>query len=368
MLAGGVFGLAVLFGVGAGVYYFSGGSSCGATASIISPAAGEVIEKPTEVRVDVIDEGCLDRVLFMVDDIEVDSADREPYSVTLDPADFGDLADGLDHPLTLVLVDSEGNRLPQGDTILVAFETRAAARPKTDPDVVDEEEEVRPTRPTKPAGPTLLEINEMAKNVLKQFTDGERFIVSNREFLQEIQRKLPEYTEEGYFERASNFRDAINVAFVREQNLDAPLGYILAMSRSKFDPAGRGQELGLWGMTEALATEQKYTGQCGTQTIRDSDQTCAANAAAIYMKALVFGVFDGDGIYGAIVFGKSPEEAAAWKETLPANRYDLWNSVKSPAEREQLVRFFAAGIVAENPQRFNLNRDKPLSELYRLTL
>ena len=36
-------------------------------------------------------------------------------------------------------------------------------------------------------------------------------------------------------------------------------------------------------------------------------------------------------------------------------------------EREQLIRFFAAGIVAENPQRFGLKKDQPLSALYKVT-
>ena len=83
---------------------------------------------------------------------------------------------------------------------------------------------------------------------------------------------------------------------------------------------------------------------------------------------MIFGVFDGDAIYGAVAFGKSPQDAAAWKATLPQNRSDVWNSVRTPAEREQLVRFFAAGIVAENPQAFGLTKDRPLSDLYRVAM
>ena len=86
------------------------------------------------------------------------------------------------------------------------------------------------------------------------------------------------------------------------------------------------------------------------------------------MKSMVFGVFEGDVIYAAAAFGKSPQDAGAWKATLPANRMDLWASIRTPAEREALVRFFAAGIVAENPQKFGLKRDRPLSELYRLAM
>ena len=86
------------------------------------------------------------------------------------------------------------------------------------------------------------------------------------------------------------------------------------------------------------------------------------------MKAIVFGVFDGDMIYSAAVFGKSPQDAAAWKASLPQNRADFWNVIRTPQEREQLIRFFAAGIVAENPQKFGLKKDRPLSELYKLTM
>jgi hypothetical protein len=82
------------------------------------------------------------------------------------------------------------------------------------------------------------------------------------------------------------------------------------------------------------------------------------------MKALVFSVFDGDVIYAAAAFGKSPADATAWKAMLPAKRENVWTSIKTAPEREQLVRFFAAGIVAENPDKFGLKRDLPISGLY----
>jgi hypothetical protein len=120
-------------------------------------------------------------------------------------------------------------------------------------------------------------------------------------------------------------------------------------------------------MSNAFVTANAYNGQCGTETLSDQSQNCSAKASALYMKALIFSVFDGDPVYSAAAFGKSPQEAAAWKTTLPANRSDIWNVIKTPAEREQLVRFFAAGIVAQNPQKFGL-KDHPLDELYRITM
>jgi soluble lytic murein transglycosylase-like protein len=82
------------------------------------------------------------------------------------------------------------------------------------------------------------------------------------------------------------------------------------------------------------------------------------------MKQMVYGVFDGDVIYAAAAFGKPTQDAGVWKATLPATRTDVWNSIKTAPERDQIVRFFAAGIVAENPQKFGLKRDRRISELY----
>ena len=106
----------------------------------------------------------------------------------------------------------------------------------------------------------------------------------------------------------------------------------------------------------------------GGQTIADPKQDCAALAAGLYRKSLVLGAFEGDVLLAVAAFGKSPQEAGEWKASLPQNRTDLWNAIKTPAEREQLVRFLAAGIVAENPQRFGLEKERPLSELYRIAM
>jgi transposase len=215
---------------------------------------------------------------------------------------------------------------------------------------------------------SLIDVQQMSIGLVKKFSGNYAYNVSNKQFLQEVQKRTAEYTQEGYFDRAARYKDAINFAYVREQNLDAPLGYILAMSRSRFDPKKNGDNEGLWQMSNAFVTANAYNGLCGTETISDASQVCAAKASALYMKAIVFGVFGGDAIYSAAAFGKAPQEAAAWKATLPADRRDVWNSIKTAPERDALVRFFAAGIVAENPQKFGLKKDRPLSELYRSTM
>lgn len=366
-VAGGVFGLAVVFAAGAVAVYVSRSSTCDAKATIVSPEPGDTIIGTKEIEVDVEKDGCVQRAIFAIDGIEFASADSPPFTATIDPAEYPEFSDGYDHGLTVILEDDEGNRLPQTEPVMLAFETRAVVKPTPGPTVAQQGTPPQGDKPSS-AGPSIIEIHDMSKRLLQQFPANAGYSVSNRQFLQEVQKRTAEYAQEGYFDRAAKYRDPINVAFVREQNLDAPLGFVLAMSRSKFNAERAGADEGLWRMSDAFAIANGYKGLCGEETLSDPTQNCAAKAGALYMKALVLGVFQGDVVYSVAAFGKSPQDAGAWKGTLPQNRTDIWNVIKTPTEREQLIRFFAAGIVAENPQKFGLKRDRPLSELYRLAM
>ncbi|MEJ7848680.1 MAG: FHA domain-containing protein [Pyrinomonadaceae bacterium] len=368
MAAGGACLLAVVFVVVAGAVYFASGSSCSAAAKITKPEPGETIIAATEIEVDATDTECVAKAIFTVDGVEFASTGEAPFTATIDPKDFPDLSDGVDHNLAITLIDEDGNTLPPAAPVMLAFETREIKKPEEKPEIVQGNKQELPTGP-KGKDVSLIEVQEMSKRLVKQLSGTGNFAynVSNKQFLQEVQKRSAEYAQEGYFERASKYRDAINIAYVREQNLSAPLGYMLAMSRSKFNPDKQGGE-GLWKMSAEFVTANSYNGPCGTETLSDPSQNCAAKASALYMKAIVFGVFDGDIIYSAAAFGKTPQDAGVWKASLPAKREDVWNSIKTAPEREQMVRFFAAGIVVENPGKFGLKKDKPISELYRLAM
>jgi len=352
---------------GAAAIYFGRGSKCEAKAVITKPEPGDTIANPTEIEVDAKDTGCVAKAIFTIDGTEIASADSEPYTATIDPSEFPDLADGLDHALEIVLLDENGQQIGQPSPVQLAFETRAVDKPEPTPEIVKNTNQ-QPGSNGKTANLTMLDVQQMSGNLVKQFRGQFVYNLSNRQFLQELQKRAGEYAVEGFFDRAATYRDVINVAYVREQNLDAPLGFILAMSRSKFVPNKQGENEGLWQMSSAFAAGNGYNGPCGQETLSDASQNCAAKVSAIYMKALVYGVFDGDPVYSAAAFGKSPQEAAAWKASLPANRSDVWNVIKTAPEREQLIKFFAAGIVAENPARFGLKKDRQLDELYKVTM
>jgi pSer/pThr/pTyr-binding forkhead associated (FHA) protein len=362
-VAGITCGLAVVFVFAAGYfYYMSGSSACEARAVITAPENGELIKDSTDIEVEAENTECVSRAVFVLDDMIIADAETSPYSASIDPSEFPELADGLNHSLRIILEDEEGNPVGQQSEILLAFETLATPTPT--PEDTDEPD-MKPTPRTEQKQEiSLIDVQKMSQNLVKQFpgTFQYRF---DKQFLQEVQKKTSEYAKEGYSAHAQQYRDVINVAFVQEQNLDVPLGYLLAMSRSKFDPARQGAEEGLWRMSNEFVTANAYNGLCGTETLSDPSQNCAAKAASVYLKALVIGVFDGDVIYGAATFGMSPQDASVFKSGLPQNRTDFWNVIKQPNQREQVVRFFAAGIVAENPQRFGLKRDVPISTLYR---
>ncbi len=136
------------------------------------------------------------------------------------------------------------------------------------------------------------------------------------------------------------------------------------MSRSGLDPKKRGAGEGMWQMSPALVESQKFGGDCGGEALSDPKQACAARAAAAYTKELFYTACAGDAMCAAAAFGKPIQEAVIWKAGLPARGTGLWGSMRSGPERDQLVRFFAAGIVTGNPQKFGLKSDRPISGLY----
>ncbi len=379
ILAGLTIGLAIICVMVAGIFYFrsSGGlagSGCQAQAKILSPRNGDILKKASEIEIEMQNGECVRRVVFLLDDVEFASADSDPFSATLDPSKFPELAaDGLDHTLTLKLEDENGNQIPQTSEIALALETIRTSKPKDENEGGDETNtETNPqTQPGKvepqDSQMSLIDVQKMTKNIVPQFAGKFEYQSNNQEFLQAVRNMTAEYVSEGYFERAKKYDEFIAKEFIQNRDLDPPLGYILAMSRTKFEPTNKSEGAGLWNMDNNLVLENAYNGSCGAETIAAPTQKCAAIASSIYLKDIIRDVFDGDIIYGIAAFGMSKNEAEAWRDSLPPvqQRKDFWNVIKSPKQREEVVRFFAAATVAENPQKFGLENEKPLSILYK---
>jgi hypothetical protein len=363
-------GLAVIFVAAAALFYFTREpAKCEARATILKPERGDLIKEKMEIDVEITSSECVSKVVYKIEDKEFASSSEPPFTVSIEPSEFPEFGDGLNRNLKVVLFDEEDKEINQSEEIAFFIETIEVETPTPTPS------ETGPDSPNDPGGkptgksPTTTSVSardsvQMSANVLKQFSGNFAYKTANPAFLREVQKKIPEYISAGYFERAQKYRDAINVAFIRGQNLDPPLGYILAMSRSKFLPKNNEQGTGLWRMSNEFVIANAYNGLCGTETIASASQNCAAKASSFYLKALMLNVFEGDIVYGVAAFGMSPQEAEAWKSSLPADRTDFWRVIKSPKQRQEVVNFFAAAMVAENPKKFGLTKDRPLSELY----
>jgi hypothetical protein len=224
------------------------------------------------------------------------------------------------------------------------------------------------TAPTQDSNMSLIDTQKMTSKVIPQFAGSFEYKANNESFLRAVRQMTTEYASAGYFERAQKYSDIIAKEYIQNRNLDPPLGFILAMSRTKFIPANQTDGAGLWNMDNNLVMENGYNGPCKSETIASPVQKCASIASSTYVKDIVRDVFEGDIIYGIAAFGMTKNEAAEWKATLPPpnQRKDFWNVITSKKQRDEIVRFFAAATVAENPQKFGLKNDRPLSELYKI--
>jgi hypothetical protein len=367
-IVGAIVGGLVLTGVVGIVLFFNSSRRCKATVHFVSPQSGTTVKGPIAIRVEAAETQCIDRLIYQLDGVKVASSEIAPYEATLDPADISGLQPG-NHVLTVTVEDDRGNRTVQADEIVLGFE---AAQTKTSDNNTEQGQSSSGQSDQQTTGEqqslSAADIKQMSESLIRELS-GKRDYILDRELLHQIQARTTEYASPGFFSRARPFRDVINDSFVNEQGLERPLGYVLAMSRSNFDlsrskGSATSEGDGLWKVPLTLAQNAGYTGRCGTATLTDQNQKCAAMVAAAYMKALEVDLFGGDPLYAVACFGMTPKDAATWRDQLPADRRDLWNAIKSPAQREQVTRFLAAGIVGENPQQFGLTADNPLSNLY----
>ncbi|MGI8567528.1 MAG: FHA domain-containing protein [Pyrinomonadaceae bacterium] len=186
-------------------------------------------------------------------------------------------------------------------------------------------------------------------------------------FVALINKYTGEYrSANGYYERAGKYREAIDREFMNAQGIQPPLlGYVMAMSLTKFVDKGDGS--GVWALPSAVLNE------AGT-TNATADPTAATRRAAAYIKELLDIFSKEEFVYVVACYGMTLQEAGKFNDELEKNdpggqnRYDFWKmknaGVVSGEQAERVARFFAAGIVGENPKEFGLPADGRLSSLY----
>jgi pSer/pThr/pTyr-binding forkhead associated (FHA) protein len=169
----------------------------------------------------------------------------------------------------------------------------------------------------------------------------------------------------GYYARARNYRDAIDKEFVNVQGLPPVFGYVVAMSRTRFlEDNGD-----VWGLPNSIVKGERV----GSSDTAPTNTSASTKVAASYIRGL-WDLFGKEGfMYVVACYGMSLDEAGEVQQRLEAKdptgegRYDFWRmknmGVVKGEQVERVARFFAAGIVSENPQQYGLN-EPPLSTLY----
>ena len=337
---------------------------------VLSPETGATIRGPQTIRIEAESEKDIDEVIYLLDGIEFASAEHPPFEVTLDPAQLDTKVRNLksgNHVLTVTVQDKDGNKKPQSETVLLAFES------KPDAEEVKESNNA-PDKRTITQNPQsgASDVVPLSRNLAATIS-GKSWYDFDSQFADGIRRLTSSYRV-NVMDDASRYRRQIGSAF-NSKGLPPAIGFVMALSESRFkeDAANSDQKLGFWQVPRQIALEQGYiTPDESSAALKDVKRS--AEIAAAYINDLVNALGGMDNfMYAIACYGMPLSQAAKVRARLEeidpnaTDRKDFWRMVRSGVVArdgaDRVARFFAAGIVGENPQVFGLN-GRPLSSLY----
>lgn len=343
---------------------------------VLSPETGATIRGPQTIRIEAEEAREIDEVIYLIDGVRVASSDYPPFEVTLDPAELKTKVRNLDsgnHVLTVTVQDKDGNSIPQPETILLAFDSGPESVETGEAASRGGETGNETAIPTAQPGP--VDVAALARNLAATIS-GKSSYEFDAQFTDEIRRRTDSYRV-NMIDDASRYRRQIGSAF-NSKGLPAAVGFVMALSESRFkedaaDSLGADQKIGLWLVPRQIALEQGYiTPDESAAALKDVKRS--AEIAASYINDLI-NAFGGTGqfMYAIACYGMPLGQAARIRARLEeidpeaTDRKDFWRMVKAgvvPRDgAERVAKFFAAGIVGENPQAFGLS-SRPLSSLY----
>lgn len=367
--------VAQVMGVGGGllltataaVFIFNpfGDGGCRASVRILTPPSGTTLSSAATIRVEARESGCIKRVSYQLDGEEIAGASNAPYEATFDPRRLPRMSAGS-HVLTATIETTDGSQVRQSGEVYVAFnaasgEPQAAASPSTE---VSSEP---PINNANPAGVTGSDVQAMAERLASQIT-GKSGYIFEREMINAVQARTANFPAASSLERAARYRRIVVKAF-SDRGIRPLLGFVLAMSRSQFADAAASREgANIWRVPPGVA--QGYLQPNESLAALDDPQR-AAEISAVYLKDLL-GVFETENFDLAVAcYGSTLEESGALKQRMASipvtERRNFWQLVErniiSPEQSERVLKFYAAGIVGENPQRFGAADNRRLSTL-----
>jgi hypothetical protein len=314
------------------------GGDCGA-AKIVSPLSGATISEPVKVLVEADQPPCVERVSYRLAGMEFAKPETEIFETKLDPRalreklpDLPHLVDG-DYELSIAVETQTGRIDAEADSIRVRIEF---------PD---------------PAAEIALEkIREMVEKLATRINQRGEIFVFDDEFLSQIRSATRTYRTDmftGAESLGAHIRRTSNSVGIPSQ-----LMFLLAASRSRFstDPTieGCGVDPGGAG---AFKVPRSIMNQFGAKAAVDHETV--TQVAARHLKELIQGQRD-DFLYAVACFGEpSARIGDIFQRSDQQARRNFHDLVERgeirPEESKRVVCFFAAGIVAENPEKFGIN-------------
>ncbi len=358
-------GLLLTATVAAFIFNPLSGGDCRASARILTPPSGTTLRAAATIRVEVRESACIKRISYQLDGEEIAAAAAAPYEATLDPRRLPRLNAGH-HVLTATIETTGGAQARQPGEVYVAFNASSGEPQQPAPPPAPEETVESPGNDAGASVVNGTEVGAMAERLASQLS-GKSGYIFERDMINAIQVRTANFSAAGSLERAARYRRVVVKAF-SDHGVSPLLGFVLAMSRSQFEEAASREGGGIWRIPPGVA--QGYL-QPGESLAALDDPQRAAEISAVYLKNLL-GIFGTENFDLAIAsYGSTVEEAGALEHRLasiPATeRRNFWQLVErrviSPEQSERVVKFYAAGIVGENPQRFGALADQRLSAL-----
>lgn len=233
--------------------------------------------------------------------------------------------------------------------------------------------QLSPETPKEPdASPVdSMEIRSLSEQLAAQISQKGGYIFAP-EFVDLIRVRAQEYVDRKAMAGARLYRREINKSF-RDEGMNPLVGYALAMSRSKFDPKSTEKGVGIWQIPPSVARSQGYLGPA-ENTSKLSIPEASAQITATYTKALLSTFDTEDFMYAIACFGMTLQDVGRVQSRLinaapdAKSRRDIMKIIRAGVltadQVDSIARFFAAGIVGENPQKFGLDDSQPFSSLY----
>ncbi len=206
---------------------------------------------------------------------------------------------------------------------------------------------------------------EQLTRLLATSITGKSTFVFNPQMTAKIAARTRDYQVD-VSKEAMEYRLEIERAFSNAKGMKPLLGYVMAMSQSKFGRSKSGG-VGIWQVPPGIAKDYLQPGE-DLSSLEQPKRS--AEVAAAYLNEILTKFESQDFIYAIACYGLPASSVGEMRQKIqaidPIERRDFWKMVEKgiipPEGAERVIKFFAAGIVGENPAVFGLSA-KPFSEL-----